>query len=175
MRGKLLAAVVVLLAAAPVSIAASPAGASPAIESCSGTVSTTYNPAATSTPQYSSVRITSTHDNCLGSDTTLTSGLGSAGTYTSVSCAAPLGTGFREGVDWNNGNSSVLSWVVQSISNDLSGTVVTLKGVVLSGEFAGALIEETNTYLLAGVQACDSPQGMSTLSGTTALFIQKTR
>jgi hypothetical protein len=105
---------------------------------CSGTLSNTYTPGILVTPRTVSLQRNLILAPCVSlSDTTLTSGISSGTSNTSVSCltvAVP-----QSGVNtitWNNGQTSVFTF--NQIVNNIGGqATLTATGTITAGQFAG--------------------------------------
>jgi len=103
--------------------------------------------------------------------TTATAPTGSAVAQSSCETLLGVGSGSHE-IVWADGGVSTFSYTRDS--NSVGGNVViTRNGTISSGRYAGAVVVETVTYagLVAGLAACDTPQGITTLSGLVVLTI----
>jgi hypothetical protein len=168
MHMKLLAATAAALAVASMAAIAAPAHASSGDdETCVGTVSATYNPGITYTPESTDFSVTDTYDTCTGSDATITSGQDSESFQVTLSCNL-LEAGLTvETVHWSNGNESVIAFGSIDVSTTLTAQIIVLNGTVVSGEFTGDTVVQTNEFLLTNLLGCSSPTGLTSLSGTT--------
>lgn len=172
MRMRLLAvAAAVLAAAGTATIAAAPAHASIVDVTCAGTATATYNPGLTNTPHSTSFTLADDDALCLSSDPSITSGSDStAFDIPSASCSALTAGGYLETVNWDNGSQSVIFYGTADVDVQES-VVVVATGDVISGEFEGDTASQQNVYPLTDLGGCDSPDGLTTLSGTTSLIL----
>lgn len=150
---------------------AAPAHAAAGALTCVGTENQTFDPAVTNTPQ--SIKITI--DNLLGPcpitpNSQLTGGkfhleLTQLASCTSVALPPP----HSETYNWNNGSQSVVDFTTISVTRLVNGsTVVVLEGIVTSGLDTGFIATKTVTDP-DFTTACDSSQGMKTLSGDVTI------
>lgn len=165
---------VVGLAAATLSLPATPASAV-TLQVCSGTYTTTYDPGLTYAPQ--DVDFTSQSQYaCSGLDFAVTSGSAQAGGPTrQASCASLLGVPASgpTTVHWNTGDSSTYTWT--STATQVGDHVVTIAlGQVTAGRFLHSTVSRVSTTELGSdllENACDSPEGLQSQSGTATLTI----
>jgi hypothetical protein len=100
---------------------------------------------------------------CTSTDPTLTAGIYQEDFTTTLSCATLLGA--RSGTrlfEWNNGQAS--SFTFNRAIVDVGGqTIVTFTGAIVSGEFQGATVLETVTFVSPDLLDCLAPPGITTL------------
>ncbi|MEV0323025.1 hypothetical protein ACIBKX_32845 [Streptomyces sp. NPDC050658] len=158
---------------------ASPAAAVTLLN-CTGSYSTTYDPGLTYDPQPVTYDTSSTYGQpgglCLGGGAVKsgTSSLTDA-QLPSASCVDLLGstvTG-ETTVTWNTGETSRYTW--SSTAADVLGTLVTTTtGTVVEGKYLGGSVQRISIApnLQVLENACNSPQGLTSDSGTVTLTIQ---
>lgn len=141
---------------------------------CTGSYQINYDPGLTYTPQNVNFSATSTYSPCVGSQT-VSSGEShaSGGPIPSLSCLDLL-SGFDAGqttVTWNTGETTQYNWTSTSVEvggNDVTTTV----GRVVSGKYNGAHVLRVSVSSLGTLlNACSSPGGLQTETGTVSLTI----
>jgi hypothetical protein len=173
MRMRLLAAVAATLVLAGGSAMAvvTPAHASTADETCVGTVSVSYDPGITYTPATTTFSVADSYDLCTGTDSTITSGADSESVTTTISCDAVQAALDLETIHWDNGNESVIAFGSLDVNTGIGVEIIVLNGTVISGEFAGDTVVQTNEFLVSDLLGCFNPEGLTSLSGATELEI----
>lgn len=172
MRKKLLAVVATALVAIGTAAAAAvPAHAGVDDVSCAGTASASYSPGLTNTPRATSFSLTDSYAACGSTDSSITSGSdGTSFDLPSADCGALTAGGYVETVTWSNGQQSQIFFGTTEVDLQV-GIVLQATGQVISGEFTGDTASQENVYPLTDLGGCDSPQGLTSLTGTVDLVL----
>ncbi|NTX10326.1 hypothetical protein HUA76_05975 [Myxococcus sp. CA056] len=72
---------------------------------------------------------------------------------------------------WNTGESSTVRQTQTTTAVNGNAIVVTQTGTVLSGKFVGATFVRTVTLLATDLAACDSPEGLTSISGPMTITL----
>lgn len=144
------------------------------VECLVGSAAINYSPPLKNVEQDVTVVSTTVYSNCvslLGG--TVTSGTNTIRSFRpGFSCMDLLSIGSSTSViTWNTGETSTL--IQTRVSSQINGNlaVLTNVGTVESGKFEGATVTRTTTYLSTDLAACDSPEGLSRLSGLATLSL----
>jgi len=165
--------VALMAAVTAMTITAAPAHAQTTVENCPpGTVNWTFSPPLTDTVQTTTASVSYVYPLCAGLDLTITSATINRTGALPLSCSTSTLAFRTETVKWNNGNDSVLQ--LNNFADVNMGTLRVFgeNGTVTSGEFAGATVFESSSYLLSLFQGCSDSNPMASLSGNSALAIQ---
>nr|BFD81220.1 hypothetical protein StreXyl84_06210 [Streptomyces sp. Xyl84] len=158
------ATAVLCTVAAALSFSAGPASAATLV-TCGGTQNIQYNPGLTNTPR----TVTASGSNhlapCVAPGTSITAGTITFASTGSYSCQDLLASSHVVNVvQWSDGTSSTLD--MTRTATKVSGELVnTFTGTVTSGTFQGAAVTWTITNLTLDLLACDTPGGLTSLTG----------
>ncbi|MEV0351457.1 hypothetical protein AB0H88_37260 [Nonomuraea sp. NPDC050680] len=137
---------------------------------CTGSQTVTYAPGLTDQPREVTVNGKAVLTGCVSSsDPTIsqaTSTFSATGTF---SCTSGRRVGTRR-IMWNNGNTSTLSSTT-AVSVNGAESLVSIKGMVVDGEFKGAQWAGTFVMFSTKPQDCLTAQGLATASGPVVLSI----
>ncbi|MBW4569865.1 MAG: hypothetical protein KME31_18125 [Tolypothrix carrinoi HA7290-LM1] len=142
---------------------------------CTGSQTTTYSPGLQLTPQPTNLTIQGAATTC----TSLTDSSVKSGTYTATgqvtnSCLLSSPTpAFDLTINWNNGQSSTISFTSNTVLSPLATTQVVSTGQVTSGLFQGAMATSSVTVVTPQATQCLSPGGVTTLSGPLVLTLTR--
>lgn len=134
---------------------------------CTGTSHLAYSPGLTYTPQTVTLTETDTYTSCASSDPTITSGyISGSFPETGLSCVNLTAAPDRYRVNWNNGQTSRVSFTEAeaTITDGIQQYIGT--GTVTSGEFTGDTAVFTWAYLVPSPLDCLAPGGLTTQDGT---------
>ncbi len=151
------------------------AAAEPGMLTCRiGTQAISYNPGISFVPRQGVTSITSVFGPCLSpSRPDITSAISSGTAPQTYSCLTVLGgppTTVTRTYFWNTGETTVATYTL--MTNRVGGvTIVTLKGVVTAGLFAGSPITQVALDPVPRLLECLSPQGVTHQGGTATLLI----
>jgi hypothetical protein len=169
MKLKLLAATAITLVAAATATVITDAPAfAQGEQTCTGTAAYSYDPPLMSTPTSTTVTAHFEYPTCAGLDLTIASAtIDRTASLTTVCGSLPAFGSLT--VQWSNGNTSVLSFPQSGYVGTFVGPIETLvgTGTVMSGEFNGATVVQTEVFQRADVLACPR----SSLSATSELDI----
>jgi hypothetical protein len=152
-------------------ISAGRAHASGVVLSCAGSSSTTYSPGLTNTAANVTFSASETFGPCVAvGDPTLTGGTNQSNGTFDVSCTtfglyAAGGAVFY----WNNGTSSTVGFTTSVVSYLEDAIQIEQEGTVTSGIGAGETAIERITLATDSLDACSTPQGLTTLGGAITL------
>jgi hypothetical protein len=156
--------------AASFTVTASPAAASGSV-TCAGTVSTTYTPGLTLTPQTVGVHEEDSYTGCTSSVPGITSGTSLWEVDLNMSCLSPGQLDTTEYVvEWNDSSTSVTE-LTFSYSTVAGQSVATGVGTVASGRYAGGTVVGVWTYLQLNLLQCLASPGVTEQNGVIALSI----
>jgi hypothetical protein len=164
-----------LLVVAATSLTTPGAAAEPGLLTCPiGTQAISYNPGITLVPQQGTTSITSVFGPCLSpTRPDITSATSSGTAPQTYSCLTALGgpaTTVTRTYLWNTGETTVATYTL--MTNRVGGvTIVTLKGVVTAGLFAGSPITQVAQDPVPRLLECLTPQGVTQQGGTVTLLI----
>ena len=145
---------------------------------CTGDTHTTYSPGLTNgDPQPTDVMVTKrfgTEANpvgtCLVVGAPITGGHHSHQRVLPFSCQVLLlSTPVIETYTWDNGATSTANFTTSRYTQANGETVIIRTGTVTSGFAAGDTAQQTVTLLNSDLAACDSPTGLTSISGVVAL------
>ncbi|MFI9595039.1 hypothetical protein [Nonomuraea sp. NPDC052265] len=140
------------------------------VTECTGSQTVTYTPGLTDRAREVTVDGKAPLLECVSSsDPTLsraTSTFSATGTF---SCTSGTRAGSRR-ITWNNGSTSTLS-STSAVSVNGAESLVSIKGVVVDGEFKGARWTATFVMFSAKPQACLTERGLAAVSGPLTLSI----
>lgn len=142
------------------------------IVTCVGSVSSSYSPALTSTPQTVSITGTASYSLCTGTGGVTTASNSTNAIRPDYSCLGLLEVGTSPAtVTWNTGETSTMT--TTRVSVQLSGISTTLLhvGSVTAGKFVGARVVRATEFLNTDLDACYTPEGLSQISGPSTLNI----
>ncbi|MEU6160739.1 hypothetical protein [Streptomyces sp. NPDC047130] len=160
-----LAALSTLLLAFAAVLAGAQSAAAVTLVTCSGTQTIQYSPGLTNTPATVTASGTNQLGPCVAPNTSITSGtitFSSTGTY---SCQELLGSSSVTNViHWSDGSTSTLQ-VVRTATKVNGQLINTFTGSVTAGTFQGATVVWTITNVSLALLACETPQGLTSLTG----------
>lgn len=141
-----------------------------ATATCAGSQTVTYSPGLTDRPRNVTINGTTTLRHCVSATGPTTTGGTSTFTGTGTfSCTSGTYTGTRK-ITWSNGRTSTLSFG-SGVSVNGPESIVTIKGTVTGGEFAGQKWGGTFTMFTTKPTACAAQSGLTTASGPLLLSI----
>lgn len=169
MRPRIVALAVLTACTAALAAGVQSAGAATVATCLLGSGTTTYSPGLTNTTRTTTVHVHEVFSGCVSlSHPTATSGTVDATLTRDASCTALLGGGNAVyTINWNDGTSTTFN--ATEPTERVQGQVVVLgTGAVTSGLYAGSAV--THDKVLTGdLTACDTPQGLTSLTATIAL------
>ncbi|WP_426730593.1 hypothetical protein [Myxococcus faecalis] len=139
-----------------------------------GSVTVTFDPPLRRTPQNVITTSTGVLSNCV---TLLGSPVTSATAWRQlnepgISCETLLNTPTTTlMLTWNTGETSTLRSTQVRVASMPLTSIAEETGTVVSGKFTGATSVRTATFLSTDLAACDSPEGLSSLSGLLTLSL----
>ncbi|NOK16376.1 hypothetical protein [Corallococcus carmarthensis] len=135
---------------------------------CSGTVNQTWKPGLQLLPRMVAYTNTSHYDQCNTSVPTLTSGSIHVSASFNNSCLANVGPS-QATLQWNDGSASTFTFQGVGVNVVGNAQVFVSLGQVQSGRFAGDQVVLINSFLSTAFAACATPQGLTSLAGSTTL------
>lgn len=160
-----LAAIIALFLAFAGLLAGAGSAAAVTLVTCAGTQNLQYSPGLTDTPNTVTASGTNHLGPCVVPNTSITSGTITFSATGSYSCQDLLGSSeVTNVIQWSDGSSSTLQ--VTRTATKVNGQLInTFTGSVTAGTFQGATVVWTITSVSLALLACQTPQGLTSLTG----------
>lgn len=146
----------------------------PLLSCLQGMETVNYNPGLTNQEKQIAVNVQGYVSGCINiQERPITSGTYGVTVPDKTSCNAlgALGS-YKITFNWNTGESSIANLPSSNIVRTAGGqTIIESTGTIESGRFQGKPVVRTIIYLTTALTACNTPEGLTTLTGSQTLTI----